>query len=210
MRKTIAIFALAASFLWPIILAGCTVFSPSVTPFTPTPYPDFILSVHPEPGETLSVDSYMYPPTPETFEKDGKEYTVVEVDGFDPYEEVCVWFEVGALALNSSTLTQPITPTLPATPQADSRPAVIENVLATYTKLWIDGQLTAVYTHMGMSHITVLERDAQGNLIREYPTLDSVCAKAPLSAGVHRVDLSFEKSSGEVVSYSWTFQLVDE
>jgi hypothetical protein len=201
-----------AGLLWAATLAGCTTFSPSITPLTPTPYPDFISAVHPEPGETLSVVSYASLPTHETFEKDGTEYIIVEHDPpFSPVEEVCVWLNHEALASSSNFLFTWIPATPATTPQVDEQ-ASRNDTLASYTKLWVDGQPTAVYEFMEplLGGIYFQERDAQGNLIREYDLFTGVCAAAPLSAGVHRVDLSFEKSSGEVVSYSWTFQLVDE
>jgi len=35
------------------------------------------------------------------------------------------------------------------------------------------------------------------------------CVSTPSSVGVHQVDVNFEKSNGEIVSYAWTFELIN-
>lgn len=51
--------------------------------------------------------------------------------------------------------------------------------------------------------------DSQGNELARAggPYEWCVCA-APIAVGIHRVDISFERSSGEIVSFAWTFELV--
>lgn len=51
--------------------------------------------------------------------------------------------------------------------------------------------------------------DSQGNELARAggPYEWCVCA-APIAVGVHRVDMSFERSNGEIVSFAWTFELV--
>jgi len=54
-----------------------------------------------------------------------------------------------------------------------------------------------------------IETDSEGNVVSSAGGPYEWCVCAPLTAGIHRVDLSFEKSSGEVLSFAWTFELVD-
>lgn len=47
------------------------------------------------------------------------------------------------------------------------------------------------------------------NVLAQTSAYYNWCVSAPLEAGVHQVDTSFEKSNGETVSFAWTFELVD-
>jgi hypothetical protein len=49
--------------------------------------------------------------------------------------------------------------------------------------------------------------DTEGTPIAGAGGIAFWCFAAPLAAGVHRVDVSFEKGSGEMETFSWTFTL---
>jgi len=58
--------------------------------------------------------------------------------------------------------------------------------------------------------LLIKKMDAEGNILASVSGPYSWCVHAPLAAGLHKVQVSFEKSSGEIVEFSWTFTLVDE
>ena len=79
------------------------------------------------------------------------------------------------------------------------------------TTIEVDGVPREVVGHIEdyiVAHEIRVEDD-EGNLIKAAKVGGPYrwCVSAPLSTGLHRVDVHFEKSDAEMVSFAWTFEL---
>jgi hypothetical protein len=155
---------------------------PPQTPLPPEPLLSFLLEVFPQPAAVLWPDEYTDP-------------------GWRPGrpseqqvpQSVCVEIEASSLLARGDFWDA-----------AD---------IQERTTVLIDGgrefqEMVTAFVSQGVPH-TVMDPagDPAGAVVASVGGPYHVCIYAPVQAGVHRVDVAFEKSSGQVVSYAWTFEL---
>lgn len=172
------------------LLAACAspaenpaLLTPPIPPIPPEPLPDFLPEVFPEPGAILSLDEYNDPTwrPGRPLAEEAPGAVCVQVDGSALFEEGDFW------------------------EFAD----VNER-----TTILVDGQAGGEIVSFASLLLSYKRMDPPDNPFGK--VLASVggpyhwCISAPLIVGIHRVDVSFEKSSGEVVPFAWTFELVND
>lgn len=79
----------------------------------------------------------------------------------------------------------------------------------TRTAILVDDQPTGELLEAYAYLVGCATTDEQGNILSRAggPYNWCVCA-APIATGLHRADMSFERSNDEVLSFAWTFELV--
>jgi len=149
-----------------------------VTSIAPGPLPDFLLYVYPRQGAFLSLDDYT------TAQNWGSRFE----NCINP-SPVCIRVDACNLLCEGDFWE-------------------FDDVY-TRTTILVDNQLTGgqVGDVYGLLMGCYIE-DSQGNLLARVGGPYEWCVYAPLVAGVHRVDMSFERSNGEIASFAWTFELV--
>lgn len=161
--------------------------APLQTPLPPEPLPAFLVEVFPEPAAVLSLDEYSGPGW-----RPGRP-GVQEVPS-----SVCVEVDASALLARGDFWEA----------------ADVQNRTTVYVdggRVYSGGRqelITAFVDHMLLHTLVEPAGDPSGTVVASVGGPYHLCVYAPLPAGVHRVDVSFEKSSGEVVSYAWTFELL--
>jgi hypothetical protein len=157
--------------------------APRQTPLPPEPLPAFLLEVFPQPAAVLSLAEYTDP-------------------GWRPGrpseqqvpQSVCVEIEASKLLARGDFWKAA---------DVQERTRVLVDAGREYQEL-----VTAFVDQEVLHTLFVPPDDPAGTVVASVGGPYHLCVHAPLPAGMHRVDVHFEKSSGEVVSYAWTFELL--
>ncbi len=153
---------------------------PPITPISPGLVPDFLFAVYPKRGAILSLDDYGTAPVTRVVPVTGGEAGVI-----------CMQVDASKLI--------------------DKGDFWDFDDVRERTTILVDNQPTGDQVGSRFDYLVGGgESDIYGNPLSRVGGPYEWCVSAPLATdGVHRVDLSFEKSSSEVVSFAWTFELID-
>jgi Tol biopolymer transport system component len=156
--------------------------APPQTPLPSEPLPAFLLQVFPEAAAVLSLEEYTDPA-----------WRPGRPSSQEVPLSVCVEVEASSL-LERGDFWEATT-------------------IQERTAVRVDGRrqelITAFVDHMLLHTIVDPADDPSGTVVASVGGPYHFCFYVPLTADVHRVDVSFKKSTGEVVSYAWTFELFD-
>jgi hypothetical protein len=165
----------------PAVLKSAPIVFAQVAPIPPEPLPDFLYTVAPKPGEILSLHDYY-----------GSEYDLYPRLG----PAVCV-------TVSPLSLLEP----------GDYWEA---NDVVERTTVKVDGEVQdepiGEFENYAVEHTLGAVNEAgnwTGTVVASAGGPYRWCLETPLGAGVHQAEVNFEKSSGEVVSFAWTFELVE-
>lgn len=80
-----------------------------------------------------------------------------------------------------------------------------------HTAVFVDGSPAEAHPEFFMMLGETVKLDEEGNVVASKPSGPLVrCWIAELNPGMHIATIEANKSSGEVLSYSWSFEIVDE
>jgi hypothetical protein len=177
--------------LFGCVLSGCGTPSPLLSPvrvattipITPIPLgpePDWLTILYPKPGQIVSQEEYDGP-NRRSF---SGSLSVPQVSsGVCIQVQADVLFEVGDFWEMGDVVGR--------------------------TSMLVDGVPKRIEGELYDGIVLITRSDSEGNEVARVGGPYAFCFVAPLQPGIHRADITFSKTSGEVKSFSWTFETTD-
>ncbi len=161
--------------------ASCGPRKPTPTWLPITPYPSYINQTIPESSQIVSLSDF------QQGNHFGDTYILLASDR--KKELVCVWIDPADLVENGDNFYSGL---------GDRLQLIVDNAIQPNEK------------STGIVYDVNAQRMRDGEVVANWPVEEVACWPVKLGTGVHQAMISFRKTSGKIVEYSWWFEITNE